>query len=295
MREISRARLVVLAAVFFVSFSAILVRLSSTPAIALAAWRMGVSTVLMVPVLVVSRARGRDRGGVHGERYRIPLVILSGFFLAIHFAAWITSLSLTSVTHATVLVTLHPVVVILASAIFLREQVAPMALAGSLGAILGAGILAMGGSLTGITPTAAGNALALVGAVAVAGYLVLGRSVRQYTGAAEYNLLVYGTAALVLLIFAGIAGQSFGPYTIREFAIYLALALFCTILGHGLFNWALRQLPATEISLAVLLEPVFASFMAVLVFGEIPGPVSVAGAIIILGSLSMVLYYKRGR
>lgn len=304
--ETRHVRIVVVAAVTFVSFSAILVRLSAAPPLAIAAWRMGISTVMMGPILLVARKRGENTGkgaAAYGgaENSSAPLlhvlavILVSGFLLAIHFAAWITSLSLTSVTHSTVLVTLHPMIVIGASALLLRERVSPRALYGALGAIAGAILLSFGGTVSGIEPTLRGNALAFLGALTIAGYMVLGRWVRRYRSAAVYNVLVYGSAAAMLLLIAFGTGQSLGPFALREYLIFAALAFFCTILGHGLFNWALRYVPATEISLAVLMEPVFASLLAVVVFREVPGGMTVTGALIILGSLFMVLYYEGER
>jgi drug/metabolite transporter (DMT)-like permease len=275
---------------------------------------MGLSTVMMVPILAVSRWRRARRGGgagagaagaarpaaaavaarpARGGTYL--LVFAAGLLLALHFSVWITSLSLTSVTHSTVLVTMHPVLVIGASALLLRERVHLRAVYGSVGAIAGALILSRGGSLSGIAPSAAGNVLAFLGAVTVAGYMVIGRRARRDISAAEYNILVYGSATLFLVPIALAAGVPLGPFIPREYAIFAALAFFCTILGHGLFNWALRYVPATEISMAVLAEPVFASILAGILFREIPGPVTVAGALVILGSLAMVLYYERER
>ncbi len=292
-------------AVFFVSFSAIIIRLSTAPALAIAAWRMALATGMMVPVLAVfHRRRGRlfhsnpTQGSAAAPMLRsrllsrqVSLIVLSGLFLAAHFATWITSLSLTSVVHSTVLVTLHPMIVILASAAFLKEPVSSRALLGSVGAVGGAVLLSMGSTISGITPTVTGNVLAFLGALAVAAYMVIGRWARRETSASAYNTLVYGTAAAVLFPFALVLGQSIGPFPLREYLLLAALAFFCTILGHGLFNWALRFIPATEVSLAVLLEPVFASLMAAVLFQEIPGPVTVLGAVIILGSLAFVLYH----
>lgn len=294
-------------AAFFVSFSAIFIRLSDAPALAIAAWRMGFAAAMMGPILVVSRERGRRRpvevdGGLTGRsdqrflkqsRFASALaVIASGVFLAAHFGTWITSLSMTSVIHSTVLVTMHPVFVIVASGILLRERVPRGAIVGAFTAMGGAVLLSLGGSAAGTEPTAAGNFLALFGAIAVTGYMIVGRWARRSMGAASYNATVYLVAAVVLLPAAFAMGQSLGPFPLREYLIFAALALVCTILGHGVFNWALRFVPALEISTAVLLEPVFASIMAAVLFGEIPGLRTVAGAVVILGSVAMVLYHN---
>lgn len=255
---------------------------------------MGLAAAMMGPVLAVSRRSSLTHivsVKPPGPR-EIGLVVVSGLFLAAHFGTWITSLSLTSVTHSTVLVTMHPVIVIAASVLILGETVSRRVVVGSLTAIGGAVILSVGKTVSGVSPTLTGNLLAVLGAVTVAGYIVIGRWARRSMSAASYNALVYLTAAVVLFPLARGMGQSIGPFPVREYLLFAALALFCTVMGHGVFNWALRYLPATEISLSVLLEPVFASIMAVILFQEVPGILTLVGAVIILGSLALVLYDK---
>jgi len=255
---------------------------------------MGFASAMMGPVLVVSRRGDRlaGRSADHSRYASTVAVILSGLFLAAHFGTWITSLTMTSVIHSTVLVTMHPVFVIGASAILLRERVPRGAVVGAFTAMGGAVLLSLGGSAAGMEPSLAGNVLAVLGALAVTGYMIIGRWARRSMRASSYNATVYLVAAAVLFPAAFVMGQSLGPFPVQEYLIFAALALVCTILGHGVFNWALRYVPALEVSTAVLLEPVFASIMAAVLFGEIPGLRTVMGATIILGSVAMVLYHN---
>jgi drug/metabolite transporter (DMT)-like permease len=149
----------------------------------------------------------------------------------------------------------------------------------------GAAVLALGGSAAGRDPTITGDLLAVGGAVAVGMYIILGRWARRSVTAITYSLVVYGIAAAVLVGTAAAVGRPLWPYPAREFVLFFLLALLCTILGHSLISYGLKEVPAGEVSMMILLEPIFATIMAAIWLNELPGIVSVAGAIIVLGAL----------
>ena len=285
---------VVILAVLFSSLSALLIRLNAAPPLAIAAGRMAFSTAMVVPILTLRRARSYRRQGEASSAEAGPrvkptlLMLLAGALLALHFATWITSLSMTSVTHATVLVTMHPLVVLVINAVFLRHGSGRRRLAGALGAVAGAVVLSLGGSAAGREPTLEGNLLAFTGAVAIAGYLVIGGRLRRSMDAWSYSLRVYGISAAGLVALALLRGVPLTGYPARDVMLVVLLALLCTILGHGLINWGLRYVSAADVSMLILLEPIFATVMAMVVLAEVPGPLSAVGAFLVVGSLALV-------
>lgn len=288
------APIIVTAAVAFTSLSSILIRLSVAPPLVIAAWRMIIAAALIVPVTFVQSSRRRREEKVETVSKRTVLLLgMSGVFLAAHFATWVTSLSYTSVVHSTVLVTIHPLLVIIASIFVLRKPVPSLRIVLTVVALGGAIILASGGSVRGISPTLKGDILAFLGAVAVAGYLVIGSWARRAVSAGTYNAVVHTVAAISLVVLTAVVDQPLVPYPPREFVIFAALAVFCTILGHALLNWALRYVPAVDVSTAILLEPVFASIVAGFLFDEIPGVRTIFGAVIVLGAIAGMRYTRR--
>jgi drug/metabolite transporter (DMT)-like permease len=293
-------RLIVIAAVGFSSLSSLLVRLSTAPPLAVAAWRMLLSAALVVPIVGAGMWRevrgGRTpqqrRDARHGVARSLPLIVASGVFLSLHFATWITSLGMTSVAHSTVLVTMHPVIVLAAGSIFLGEAAGRGRTVAAIVAVGGAILLSFGGSVGGRPPTVTGDLLAFAGAVAVSGYLILGRWARRRVDAWTYSLIVYTVAAILLVIFATVADQPLTGYPVREFLIFGALAFFCTVLGHGLINWGLRYLSAGDVSMYILLEPVFATVMALIWLAEVPGVVTTIGALVVLLSHGTVTHRR---
>lgn len=295
------ARSILVAGVLFASLSAIFIRLSDSPPLVIAFYRMLFTSAMLLPSYLLGLRRQRRRAalrsgssapvGRHPLRV-VLLLVLSGLFLALHFATWITSLQYTSVASAVVLVSLHPIFVATGSVLFLRESVRPVVFVCILAAIAGSVILSV--SDAGADPGAlTGNLLAVAGAATVSGYMLIGRAVRRSVGAVTYNFSVYTSTTLFLLVFTLIAPVPLTGYPVREFVIFLALAFFCTILGHSIFNWGLKYLPASFVSASILLEPLFASVLAALIFAEIPGLLAILGGVVVIVSLFGVIRLDR--
>jgi drug/metabolite transporter (DMT)-like permease len=211
--------------------------------------------------------------------------MLSGVLLAAHFWAWITSLEHTSVASSTALVTTNPLWVALVSAVVLRESPGPAGIAGI--------VLTVGGSIlvfaadasrapTPSTEPMLGNALALIGAVAASGYLLVGRALRARVSLTAYLWLAYTAAAVVLVAAAMASGLAFASLGGWAWLFMVALGLGPQLIGHSAFNWALRRLTATFVAIAILGEPVGSALLAYFFFGEQFGHLQFAGFMLLL-------------
>lgn len=272
------------AAVVAVSFSAIFIRLAVAPALVIAAYRLLITILIIAPPALSLKHRELRR--LSGTE--VGLAVLGGFFLAGHFYAWIASLSLTSIAHSVLFVSTHPLFVIVASRFFFAEKVSPRALVGSLLALAGIVVIS-GGSFRAAYDTIPGDFLALTGAVMMAGYLLIGRSLRRGISTLGYTFIVYGTAAAVLTAAALIGRIPLYPYPAMDYLLFVALALIPTIMGHSVFNWALQRYSATFVSLCFLGEPVGAAVLAWLIFQEQPASFFFPGAALVLGGLVLVV------
>lgn len=259
--------------VLTLSWAAILIRFTSSPSLAVAAGRMALSALALVPLAFAGRPRLSRSGW--------GLAALAGAFLALHFALWTESLRLTTVASSVALVTTNPIFVGLLSWALLRERPSAALWQGILlsvagGLLIGWGDFAVGGSAL------LGDALALLGAVAASAYLLIGRRAREEGALLPYVALAYGVAAVLLLAVAGGSG-AFPPLGIDWPWIGL-LAAGPQLLGHTSVNWALRRFPASAVAVAILGEPVGATLWAYLVFGEAPSPLQGVGvALVLLG------------
>ena len=212
------------------------------------------------------------------------MCVLSGVFLACHFSFYFQSIAYTSIASSTVLVDTEVFFVAIVSILFLKEKISRPGAFSILLTFAGSVVLALSDRGAG-SNAVYGDFLAATGAFFVALYTLIGRVERRKLSTTLYTFLVYGSAALTLAGFCMVTGTSVVGYEPKNYALGLGLALCCTLLGHSVFSWGLKYLPATFISTAKLGEPVFATVLGVFLFGQIPALQQVAGAVIILAGL----------
>ncbi|MCL6610022.1 MAG: DMT family transporter [Peptococcaceae bacterium] len=273
--------LAVLLAVVAVSFSSIFTKLSSAPPLVIAFYRLLFTVALLAPLAL--NARGRREMAAMGIR-DILLAVMSGAFLALHFAVWITSLNYTSISSSTVLVTMQPLFVITGGALFLGEKLPGSALAGAAVTIAGSVLVGVNDFQIG-GRALFGDFLAFSGALFVAVYVLIGRLLRKKLSLFPYVFIVYSASAAILLPSCLLAGASLYPYPAGDWLCFLALAVVPTIFGHTVFNWALKYVRAAVVSVSILGEPAGATILALLIFQQVPGALQVIGGMVIIAGL----------
>jgi drug/metabolite transporter (DMT)-like permease len=277
--------LVLAVGVAVVSTASILIRYAQgegVPSIVIAAVRLGLAAIILTP-LAAAKCMRELRAL---DRRNVLLMLASGAFLAIHFWAWIASLEFTSVASSVVLVTTNPLWVGLASIVLLRERLARGTLAGI--ALTLAGCLCIFAADSASHEVSRnpdplrGNALALLGAAAASGYLLMGRVVRRHVSLLSYIWLAYGTAAVLLLLAVAATQEALSGYSLLAYAAMLGLAVGPQLLCHTAFNWALRYMSATLVALSILGEPVGSAALAWLFFDERFKALQLAGFVLLL-------------
>jgi len=273
----STSKFWVLVAMMAVSTAAIFIRLSESHPLAIAAWRLLIAEFFLLPFFIFGFRRDRDR--MTGMRLlRLGLV---GLALALHFGMWIWSFQFTRVSSSVILVTTHPVFVAIISVYLFKEKLNRWAVAGIAMAFLGS-LLVVGGDLSVSGNTLIGNLLALGGALMAGIYILAGSRFRKDLSLPTYAFLVYIWAALFLLVAILIGGVELFVEAPGEYALFLALALGPMLAGHTLYNWALRYVSPTLVSVSLLGEPVGSSILAWLILSEYPGAGAVLGGPIVL-------------
>lgn len=290
--------LVLFFGVLGISSGSILVRLAQgqdMPSLVIAAWRLTFASSVLLP-LAITRRREELR---HMSSSAWGLALFSGFMLALHFATWITSLAYTSVTSSTVLVTTTPLWVGLAAPFLLKERLSTALKIGIALAMLGSMLIGVADvvavvdgrlrfSLTEFTNQSnplLGNGLALGGALAASGYLIIGRRLRNGMSLLTYTAVVYTTAACFLVAMALVAGLDLTGYSAVAYLVMVLMALFPQLIGHSSYNWALGHLSAATVSVAVICEPIGATILALLIFLEVPGVITLAGSVLLLAGI----------
>jgi drug/metabolite transporter (DMT)-like permease len=256
------------------------------PSLVVAAFRLLLAVVLLLPFAWL-----RYRNVLRALKAREWLWLLAaGFFLAVHFATWITSLEYTSVASSVALVATSPLWVALFSWIVLGESLKPSLVIGLALALCGSVVISFAEARAAIsTRPFLGNALALAGAMAVSGYWLIGRRMRRGLALVPYVTVVYGSAALLLLAATAITAQPMTGFEPATYGWFLLLALLPQLLGHSSFNWALGHLPAAYVAVATLGEPIGAAILAFFFLGETPTVLKAFAAILILAGIFLAL------
>jgi drug/metabolite transporter (DMT)-like permease len=295
-----RARIIlpfaIVGAILAVSTASIFIRLAQreAPSLVIAAVRLTLASLVLTPI-ALTRHRAELRSLTRSD---LLLAAASGIILALHFAAWISSLEYTTVASSVVLVSTSPLWVALLAPVFLRERLSKPALVGMLLALTGGIIIALSDECVwqnGLAcPTfsaflagkaSLGNFLALAGAWTVAGYLLIGRRLRAKMSLVPYIFLVYSIAAVTLIVIMVAAGETPLGYSPMTYVWMLLLALVPQLIGHSTYNWALRYMPAALVAVTTLGEPIGSAILAYFILGEMPGWVKIGGAVMILAGI----------
>lgn len=284
--------------VLAVSTSAIFIRLSINAAnvsgvefsLFLAASRVIIASTVLLPTW-------RNLPQISVPRSAYYYAIAAGIALAGHFATWITSLSFTSIVASTTLVTTTPVWVSLISWLWFHEKLTKRTILGIIIALAGGMVITLGGDNASIkvSNSLLGNSLAILGAWTASFYLVWGQKAqKQGFRIGSYIAIVYTTAAIVLFPLPLFLGNGYLGYPNEVYIYVILMAVFSQLIGHTSFNWAVRWISPTLVTLAILFEPVGASFLGFLLLGEVPSLFVLGGAIILLiGVIMAVLGSKK--
>ena len=279
------------------SFAAIFIRLADAPPLIIASYRLSIASVAMIAISIVYNLRSKKSrnnprtSGKPFDKKDFLLLAISSTCLALHFVFWITSLSYTSVTSSVMLVTTNPFIVALASRVIFKESINTHVLAGVGLGIIGGLILTVGDAME--DGKLFGDLLAFLGAIAVVGYLLAGRSLRKNISTLTYATWVYTGAAIILVLASIISGQSFTGFSQGTYIALILLALGPQVLGHSLLNWSLAYATATLVAITVMAEPVIATLLAIPMLNEWPSQTSIIGGISILTGIYIAVRPKR--
>ena len=283
--ENSKAYLAIGIAMVSVSWASIFIKWSSSPPFIIAGYRLGFTCLLLLPYMFLSRGFAGIR---RFDSRDLLLVLTSGVALAFHFGLWIVSLTLTLVPTSAILVTSHPIFVAAVSHFLLNEKVKKIAVAGIAIAFSGVILIALSDLGEG-TDSLLGDFLAFVGGICAGIYFLSGRVARKKVALGPYVFSVYALSAVFLFFGAGMAGDALIVTSGHEILLFVVMAIVPSILGHTLFNYALKMVPA-YVSTSVLAEPVGASILVFFLLPhEIPDAWIFVGGALVIGGIYILL------
>jgi drug/metabolite transporter (DMT)-like permease len=286
-----RAYVVIVVAIVATSSAAILIRLAldeDMPPLLIACARLLIATFALAPI-VMRRYRATVARLASNE---LKLIALAGLCLAVHFSAWVASLQYTTVLVSVVIVSTGPIWVAILEVVFLHIRLSRLVVLGLIVALFGGVVIGfpLPGALNAehatesLDATITGALLALVGALTVSVYMLIGRKLRTQLPVIPYVFLVYGAASLVTLLAIGFTSTPVSGFRTQGYLVLLAMGLVPQLLGHSSLNYLLEYFPAAMVSMFSQLEPIGSAVLAVMLFRELPpGKQIVGSAIIIIG------------
>lgn len=280
------AILLVIFAVVCCSSAAVFVRYSTAPTLVLAAYRKSIVTLLLLPVALTKYREEL----FHLDRKNVALCALSGVFLAFHFFTYFESVQNTTISASQVLTGTEVLFMALFMFVSGKERYGKIATMGIVVAILGSVLVALTKGDAAKPHMMYGNISALICAVLLTSYSFIGAGVRKSCSNTVYTFIVYGTAAVVLNVMVAFSKYTFFGYDKINWLTALGMAVFASLLGHSILNWALKYLSPTLLAVIKVLQPVLATIWGLLFFREIPTWNQWLGGIIVIGGI--ILYIR---
>jgi drug/metabolite transporter (DMT)-like permease len=235
---------------------------------------------MLLPLLVTHRP------GLNRREWGL-LVAASFFGVPVQFLIQFYALSITTVSHAALMVGMMPVILAVGATVFAHERmdlVGWMALAGS---TCGAGLIALGaGSHTKGGATLEGDLLVVVSLLIALSWILINKGLMERHS--HVVVTAYGLAMGTLMLMVWVPVQyGMPPVAGVSLKAWLALAgsgVLCTATTTLLWNWGMTQVPASQAGVLLNMEPLMGSLLGVLVLGERLGPSAWVGGGLILAS-----------
>ncbi|MGM2860982.1 DMT family transporter [Bacillus cereus group sp. Bce021] len=251
--------------VFALSTSAIFVKLADAPAAIIAFYRLLFATVILLPLLLFNKRNRNELKTLSKKQWGFGF--LSGLFLATHYVLWFESLRYTSVASSTVIVTLQPLFSMVGGYFLFKERLTKGAVIGCFIAISGS--IVIGWQDFQISGDALyGDILAFMAAGIITAYFFISQHIRKDLSLIPYSVISYGSSACFLGIFAYMQQQSFIHYATQTWLSFIGLAFIATILGQTIFNWLLKWMSTTVISMSILGETIGTCVLAYFILSE---------------------------
>jgi drug/metabolite transporter (DMT)-like permease len=251
---------------------------------AMIALRLMLAVLILTPFVLL-----RHRHELHSlTRSDVGLTAAAGAVLTLHLLLVVESLRYTTVVFNQVLVNTGPIWVALLEVLALRARFGKQVWLGLTVAISGSSILllysALQGTAIGGPDMLLGNVMALISAMVGSVYVVLGRSIRQKVSFLPYIWLLFSAGGITALVVVFLRGLPLTGYTSEAYFWVVMVTIFPTFIGHAAFNYALRGLSATLVTLSGQASTLTTAVVAYLAFAEVPTLGTIlGGAIIVLG------------
>ena len=236
------------------------------PSTVLAFYRMLFSAIMLAPFALGNPQRRREITSL--QKNDVAILLLAGIFLALHLYCLYLAVRYTTIFAATVLIDMSPIFVLVGAYLLFGEKVRKYSLVGIAITFLGILVIGLGDTSANGSNNLLGDGFAFAGAILGAVYFLCNKHLRKCLSLTTHTFYLYSVSTLVFLAVVLIEGVPLFHYSLEANLLFALSALLCSILGHSIFNWALKYANAVTVSLIMLGEPIFASIWSYLMFGE---------------------------
>jgi drug/metabolite transporter (DMT)-like permease len=269
-----------------VSISSIMIKFSDTPTSVAGMYRLFFSVIIMLFFVPWKMVRTTEM-----KKKDWTIVILAGLFLGLHFLFWMESLVYTAVASSMVILALQPLFVMIGSYFLFKEHVNLLTVFCLIVALMGSIVIAWGD--IGISQNALiGDGLSLIGTFFASAYLLAGQKVSRKIDTNVYSIFVFFIGGTVMLVYNLINNFSLINYDTSDWTYFLLLAIIPTIFGQYIFNFLLKSIGATTVSVGIIGEPVLAIILAYLLLGETISSFQFLGSMMTLLGMGMYFWLK---
>lgn len=248
------------------------------PVVTMVLFRFAFACVGLAPVFL----HDRPRFAFHECGW---LLAAAFFGVPVQFLVQFKGLSLTTVSHAALMVGTLPVLLALAAMMFSGERLHLGGWIGLAASTAGAALIAMSGRESGSTgPSVMGDLLVVISMfAAIAWILISKRLIRQHSAVIVTAVVLWIGTVMLLLMGLAMEGLPALHYSARTWAAVAAQGLLATTITTLLWNWGLSRVPASEAGIFVNLEPFVGAILGVFLLHENLGPAALLGGALIIG------------
>ena len=245
----------------------------------IALWRLIIASAVLTFIILAFKRK--LNASLIQNNFKHFLIL--GMLLGTHFILFVSAVKDTKILNATVLVNTTPIFSMIISTFLYRVKPSKLALVGIVLSFIGAGVIAYGDTSTGETASLIGDLEAILAAVAEGFYLNYGREKRNRLPLLPTMLFIYLAAALTVGATTVLTGTNFEfSNSLEMLLILIGLGILPTAAAHTLYFSSLSNLKSFETASMALLEPLGATLLGVAIFAEVPTPVFVLGAVLLL-------------
>lgn len=258
-----------------------LIAMSAMPVLTLIFWRNLGGALVTLPFAL---RHARDRAG-------IKWAVTAGVLLALHFIGFFLAMRMTSVAAGTALVALQPIF----AALFVKfsgGHIPSTAWLGMIVSFVGVALVS-GVDLTISLRSFVGDIAAIISAALAAAYMIAGSRAQRTLETSTYTTVCYFVCSMTALPMALIAGNEIFAFERNEWLILLGLILGAQLLGHTMFNSALKRVSPAIVSLIVFFEVPVSAVLAAWWLDQRPPLGIIPGIVLILAGCILVVTRTR--